>query len=267
MFSSELWALVLIIYLIWSLLIVLLERKFLAFAQRRLGPSILGRNGSLQLFWDLGKLYTKNIFLIPHLLTNEAHFLLLILYTLQLIMCMNFILGPNLYFFKNVDSLIIYNILLTTLSQLFLILVALVAQSRYVLLSVVRAVVQILSFDIFIILVYVLIMLTTQSTHFFNFILFQSQTWFIVLFNTLAAIFLIILIFEAKRTPFDHLETEAEVVSGYATEYSGITLLLLYLIEYLHLIIGGFIFTIFFTGGWYFQLEIIYLFLPYLYCV
>ena len=267
MFISELWGIIIIIYLLWSLLLVLLERKFLAFAQRRLGPNILGRNGSLQLLWDLGKLYTKNIFLIPHLLSNESYFILILLYSVQLYICMGFLFGPNLYLFKNIDGLILYNLLLTSLSQLLLIVLAFAAQSRYVLISAIRAIVQIISFDIFIILIFILIMLTSQSTHFYNFILFQSKSSYFVICNWLSLLFLINLFFEAKRTPFDHLETEAEVIAGYATEYSGILLLFLYLIEYLHLIIGAVIFVIFFCGGWYAIYNVFLLLFPFFYCV
>ena len=55
---------------------------------------------------------------------------------------------------------------------------------------------------------------------------------------------------EAKRAPFDHIETEAEVVAGYATEHSSIFLLIFYLAEYMHLIISANHFSIFFLGGW-----------------
>jgi NADH-quinone oxidoreductase subunit H len=61
----------------------------------------------------------------------------------------------------------------------------------------------------------------------------------------------ILLILESKRTPFDHAETEAEVVAGYATEYGGPMLLIFFLCEYLHLIIAAIHFVIFFLGGWY----------------
>jgi NADH-quinone oxidoreductase subunit H len=54
---------------------------------------------------------------------------------------------------------------------------------------------------------------------------------------------------ESKRAPFDHAETEAEVVAGYATEYSGGMLLIIYLAEYLHLIIASIHFILFFVGG------------------
>jgi NADH-quinone oxidoreductase subunit H len=54
---------------------------------------------------------------------------------------------------------------------------------------------------------------------------------------------------ESKRAPFDHSETEAEVVAGYAVEYSGPMLLIFYLAEYLHLIIASVHFVLFFFGG------------------
>jgi NADH:ubiquinone oxidoreductase subunit H len=61
--------------------------------------------------------------------------------------------------------------------------------------------------------------------------------------------FLIILFLESKRAPFDHSETEAEVVAGYATEYNGTMLMMFYLAEYLHLVISSVHFVIFFLGG------------------
>jgi len=60
---------------------------------------------------------------------------------------------------------------------------------------------------------------------------------------------IIIFLLESKRTPFDHAETEAEVVAGYATEYSGGSLLLCYLGEYLTLVIAAVGFVLLFMGG------------------
>ena len=48
-----------------TLFVVLFERKFLAYAQRRMGPSVMGRNGLFQIVLDLVKLVTKEVFLIP----------------------------------------------------------------------------------------------------------------------------------------------------------------------------------------------------------
>ncbi len=65
---------------------------------------------------------------------------------------------------------------------------------------------------------------------------------------------------EAKRAPFDHAETESEVVAGYAVEYSGAMMMIFLLAEYLHLLISGIHFVVFFVGSW-FILDV-YAFLP-----
>ena len=252
MYISELIIIISVMYLLISLFTVLLERKLLAFAQRRLGPSIIGRNGSLQLLWDLGKLLNKNIFIIPHLMSNEIHLLITLMYILQIFLCINFISSTNSYVFVNIDALILYQFLITTVSQIIIIIISLISQSRYALISAIRGCVQIVSFDIFLIIIISLIFMLTQSTHYYDFMLLQNKMSFSFLINIICICFIIFLLFESKRTPFDHLETEAEVVAGYATEYSGIILLILYLVEYLHLIIASFIFVIFFMGGWFY---------------
>jgi NADH-quinone oxidoreductase subunit H len=57
------------------------------------------------------------------------------------------------------------------------------------------------------------------------------------------------LFLESKRAPFDHAETESEVVAGYSTEYNGPMLLMFFLAEYLHLVISALHFILFFSGG------------------
>ena len=58
-----------------------------------------------------------------------------------------------------------------------------------------------------------------------------------------------IFLLESKRAPFDHAETESEVIAGYATELSGTMLMIIYLAEYLHLLIASIHFVVFFVGG------------------
>jgi len=70
------------------------------------------------------------------------------------------------------------------------------------------------------------------------------------LYTPAASGFIVILFLESKRAPFDHSETEAEVVAGYSTEYNGPMLLMFFLAEYLHLVISAVHFIIFFAGGW-----------------
>jgi NADH:ubiquinone oxidoreductase subunit H len=84
--------------LISSLLVILLtlftsltERKVLAFAQRRMGPSLMGRNGAFQVLADLFKMLTKELFLIPRPSTVMAPIFLSLLFTTQILFSLNFI--------------------------------------------------------------------------------------------------------------------------------------------------------------------------------
>lgn len=234
-----------------ALFVVLVERKFLAYAQRRMGPAVMGRNGAFQIALDLIKLLTKEIFLIPRPTTALAPIFLAILYACQLMFSQNFIWGPSLFIFENVDSLILYHLVLVLLSNIFFVLVGLISQSRYAIIGTVRALVHVISLDIFITVLYSLLVFSAQSANFHDFINTQNLYWFFFLYSPAASAFVVVLLLESKRTPFDHAETESEVVAGYAVEYSGPMLMMFFLAEYLHLIISSVHFTVFFLGGWY----------------
>ena len=163
-----------------------------------------------------------------------------------------------MFIFENVDSMILYHLILILFGNIFFSVVGLLSQSRYAILSIVRALVHVISLDIFITVVYSILVFSSQSANFHDFVLTQNLYWFCFLYSPTASGFIIIFILESKRTPFDHSETEAEVVAGYATEYSGGALLLLYLCEYYHLLIASIHFIIFFLGGW-FALEYFFL--------
>lgn len=243
-----------------ALFVVLVERKFLAYAQRRMGPAVMGRNGAFQIALDLIKLLTKEIFLIPRPSTALAPIFLAILYSFQLMFSQNFIWGPNLFIFENVDSLILYHLILVLFSNIFFVLVGLISQSRYAIIGTVRALVHVLSLDIFITILYSLLVFSSQSANFHDFVITQNIYWFFFLYSPAASAFIILLLLESKRTPFDHAETESEVVAGYAVEYSGPMLMMFFLAEYVHLIISSVHFIVFFLGGW-FTLKIFW-FLP-----
>lgn len=233
-----------------TLFTVLIERKILAFAQRRMGPSIMGRNGAFQILADLFKLLTKEIFLIPRPSTILAPIFLSLLFTTQLLFSLNFIWGPSMQLVDSVDSMVLYHLILILLSNILFSFIGMLSQSKYSIISTVRGLVHVISLDIFVTVLYSFLVLSSQSTNFHDFVLTQSSIWYIFLYAPACAGFIVILFLESKRAPFDHAETESEVVSGYATEYNGSMLLMFFLCEYLHLIISSVHFILFFTGGW-----------------
>ena len=154
-----------------------------------------------------------------------------------------------MFLFENVDSMILYHLVLILFSNIFFVVVGLLSQSRYAIIATARSLVHVISLDIFITIIYSLLVLSSQSANFHDFVLAQNLYWFFFIYSPAASGFVILLILESKRTPFDHAETEAEVVAGYATEYGGPMLLIFFLCEYLHLIIAAIHFVIFFLGG------------------
>lgn len=234
-----------------TLFVVLTERKLLAYAMRRVGPILMGRNGAFQIVFDLVKLVSKETFLIPRPTTTLAPIFLVLLYCCQLLFSQTFIWGPSMFIFEGVDSMILYHLVLILFGNIFFTVVGLLSQSRYAIIATARALVHVISLDIFITIVYSLLAFSSQSVNFHDFVLAQSSFWFIILYGPIASSFIVIFLLESKRTPFDHAETESEVVAGYQVEYSGSMLLMIFLAEYLHLVIASIHFVLFFSGGWY----------------
>ena len=242
------------------LFVALTERKIFAYVMKRVGPVLMGRNGAFQIAADLFKCLSKELFFLPRPTSLLAPVFIALMWTSQLWFSQNFIWGPSMFIFENVDSMILYHLVLILFGNIFFTVVGLLSQSRYAILAIVRALVHVISLDIFITVVYSLLVFSSQSANFHDMVLVQNIYYFSVLYSPVASGFVIIFILESKRTPFDHAETEAEVVAGYAIEYSGGALLLIYLCEYFHLLIASLHFILFFVGGW-FSLEYLW-FLP-----
>jgi len=240
-----------LLVIIFTLFIILTERKLLSFSQRRMGPTLLGRNGAFQIIADLFKMLTKEIFLIPRSTTVIAPIILSLLFGVQLLFSLNFIWGPSLFLIDSIDSMILYHLVLILLSNIFFSILGLISQSRYAIIGTIRGLVHIISLDIFITIIYSILVLTSQSSNFHDFVLLQINYWYFFLYIPIASSFIIILFLESKRAPFDHAETESEVVGGYSTEYNGPMLLIIFLSEYFHLVISTLHFILFFFGGWF----------------
>ena len=88
---SETSLLIALFTVLFTLFAVLTERKLLAYAMRRMGPTLMGRNGAFQIALDLIKLMTKEIFLIPRPTTALAPVFLALLYVSQLLFSQNFV--------------------------------------------------------------------------------------------------------------------------------------------------------------------------------
>ena len=79
-----------------------------------------------------------------------------------------------MFIFEGVDSMILYHLILILFGNIFFSVVGLLSQSHYAILAIVRALVHVISLDIFITIVYSLLVLSAQSANFHDFVVFQN---------------------------------------------------------------------------------------------
>lgn len=226
------------------------ERKLMGSIQRRKGPDVVGFWGTFQAFADGMKLLFKEI-LLPYRVTLTI-----------------FMIGPSLVFFlslvgwvvfpyneKKIFSLINFSLLYVIISTGFniygLLLSGWSSNSRYAFLGGIRAVAQMISYELILALVNVIIIFLSGSINYSDIIYTQQKTlWFIIPLFPIFLIYLIVMLAETNRTPFDLAEAEAELVAGYNVEYSSIIFALFFLGEYTNMIFLSINAVLFFFGGW-----------------
>jgi NADH-quinone oxidoreductase subunit H len=143
-----------------------------------------------------------------------------------------------------------------------LILAGWASNSKYPFLGSVRASAQLISYELSMTLSVLPVFLwinapgTTSTLGLARVVEFQSQpglaggSWFLFLMPVSAFIFLVCLFAETNRQPFDTIESEADLVGSFHTEYGAFKWGLFFVAEYSHMIIGSGIFMLLFCGGW-----------------
>lgn len=237
-----------------------LERKILAFFQRRLGPMMVGPQGVLQIAADMIKLFTKEdivpqesvqpIFKIAPLIAATAAFVALSAvpifpeftifgYTVHPIVAD---VGVGILFVMAATSVCMYAPLLGGMSS----------NNKWALLGGARVVVQLLSYEVVGGLALMAPLMMVGSLSLIDINAFQDEgisDWFIWKQPLAFVLFTIAMFAETNRTPFDLIEHETEIVSGYATEYSGMRWGMFFIGEYANLITASFLVSLVFLGG------------------
>ncbi len=238
-----------------------IERKVLAFMQRRLGPMYVGPYGLLQLAADGIKLFTKEdiipqntikpIFIIAPVIAASSAFVAVAAvpyfpeftvfgYTVHPIVSD---INVGLLFVMGAASVGMYGPLLAGLSS----------ANKWSLLGGARAVIQLLSFEVvsgLSILAPIMMMGTLSLIDMNDYQIGGVANWLIWKQPLAFVLFAIAGFAETNRTPFDLIEFEAEIVSGYATEYSGMRWGLFFIGEYANMITISVLVSIIFLGGY-----------------
>lgn len=241
--------LLIVILLIW------IERKVIARIQDRIGPNrVGGRYGLLQTVADVIKLLIKE-----DITPTGADKLIYWLAPLTIVMAallmwavMPFapgVIGVDL----NVG--IFYVLAVSSVSVVSLLLAGWGSNNKYALLGAFRSVAQLVSYEVPMILSLLVPILLARTMSTVGIVEAQSLP-FLVVVPVSAAIFFISALAETGRTPFDLLEAESEIVSGFHVEYGGMKFGMFFLAEFVStLFMSGFFATIYLGGYRLFGLE------------
>jgi len=249
------------------------ERKLLARLQNRLGPNRTGLPwikglrlfGLSQPFADAVKALTKED-IVPAAADKVLHFLapvIVVAFSLMTFAVLPF--GRN-YLPVNLDAALLYFFAAGAATELAIFMAGWSSRNKYSLLSAMRALAQLISYELPLILSVVPVVLVTSTLSTKAIVLQQGHWvagvlphWFVFTPWGFAAFitFLIAALAESNRSPFDLPEAESELIAGHLTEYSGFKYALFFMAEYFGLTALSGLGVTLFLGGWQAPLEVL----------
>ena len=231
----------------------LLERKFAARMQSRIGPYYVGRpHGWLQPIADALKLMMKED-IVPTASDRWVYNLAPIVFLIPCVLIFATIpFAPGLGL-ADLNIGILFFLAVSALEIVGLFMGGWGSNNKYALLSAMRGVNQIISYDLPFLFAALVPVVLTGSLQMSAIVAAQQGLWFVAypVLGQLAFLgYVIATIAAENRVPFDILEAESELVAGFRVEYSGMKFALIQLGEYAHILGTSFLGALLFLGGW-----------------
>src|SRR2546422_957645 len=233
--------------------VTLLERKFAARMQSRIGPYYVGRpHGWLQPVADAIKLLLKED-IVPTASDRWVYNLAPIVFLVPCLLIFATIpFAPELGV-ADLNIGVLFFLAVSALEIVGLFMGSWGSNNKYALLSAMRAVNQIISYDLPLAFAALVPVVLAGSMQMSAIVAAQQGLWFVAypVIGQLAFVaFLIATLAAENRVPFDILEAESELVAGFRVEYSGMKFALIQLGEYAHMLGTSFLGALLFLGGW-----------------
>src|SRR5574337_1036975 len=229
---------------------IFVERKFLAKIQLRVGPLYCGKiEGILQLMGDGLKLISKEI-IIPAKADKPIFWVGPLLFVGTAGAFVSLIPVTRGWVVANPTVGLLAVFATIGFFPIISVLTAWAANNKWTFIGGLRALHQMIAFEIPLILSLLSIVILTGTLNLSQIAESQQHYWWIVFAPISAIVFFICIIAELERIPFDLPEAESEIVAGWLTEFSGMMYGLIQLGTYLKLYAFAGLFTVLFLGGW-----------------
>lgn len=229
------------------------ERKVMGAMQLRVGPSTVGPFGLLQPMADGLKLLAKETILPSG--ANRVVFLAAPMLTFFFsLIAWAVIPFDHHMVLSNLNVGILYLFAISSLGVYGIIMAGWASNSRYAFLGALRSAAQMVSYEVSMGFVLITVLLCAGSLNLTDIVLAQQSktmlTWYAFPLLPMFVVFIISILAETNRTPFDLPEGESELVAGFMVEYSAMTYALFMLAEYSNMILMSGITVTLFMGGW-----------------
>ncbi|BGI51355.1 MAG: NADH-quinone oxidoreductase subunit NuoH [Buchnera aphidicola (Ceratovacuna japonica)] len=225
------------------------ERKILAILQNRCGPNRVGWFGSMQIFADVIKIFFKEDWIPPF--SKKFIFFISPVISFCISLFMFFIIPfYNKCNILNINNIgVLFFLMLASLSIYSIILSGLSSNNKYSLLGSIRAISQTITYEIFLGISLMSIIIKSNSYNINDIIISQKHMWNVIPQFLNFLVFLIASLAVCHRHPFDQPESEQEISDGYHIEYSGMKFGMFFISQYISIFsVSAFISCIFFGG-------------------
>nr|UNY39762.1 NADH dehydrogenase subunit 1 [Dielis tejensis] len=234
-----------VLMLISVAFLTLLERSILGYIQNRTGPMKLGLLGYMQPFSDAIKLFKKELIILD--MSNKLFFYASPIFMLLIVM-MSWLIYPwtmNIYLMK-LGLLFFFSCMMVNIYPL--IYSGWSSGCHYSMFGAMRAIAQMISYEVSFLVLLMNLILLTETFNFNDFYLYQIYMMFLLYLYPIFIMYFISILVELNRTPFDLVESESELVSGFNTEYFSSLFALIFMSEYSSILLMSMVSVLFFMG-------------------